>query len=180
MSHKQFHKRRNDRKDSVSHFWTFSDKFTKNNVFWSCDLIFTFLQFSQKCARVYFEPSGHWVSLGWTSPRCCSRGSPGGWIKIFFCKYKVYTRGHIPKHKKTLKLRVQGLKFKTTPDLLTPVPRTLEYFCGIVFLQYYIHLSKTQYIQPRTNIFYNNRLHVLKNTLNSRVLSCSGICPLLL
>ena len=99
--------------------------------------------------------------------------------KNFFCKYKVYTRGHIPKHKKTLKLRVQGLKFKTTPDLLTPVPRTLEYFCGIVFLQYYIHLSKTQYIQPRTNIFYNNRLHVLKNTLNSRVLSCSGICPLM-
>ena len=51
----------------------------------------TFLHFSKKFG--YIDPSGHFVFylilcgsnfLGRTSPRCCSRGSPGGWIKISF------------------------------------------------------------------------------------------------
>ena len=48
-----------------------------------------------KNAPEYIDPSGHFVFheiscssnfLGRTSPRCCSRGAPGGWINIFFLK----------------------------------------------------------------------------------------------
>ena len=64
----------------------------RTTFFCSCDLIFNFffLQFFQKCTK-YIDPSGCFVFyeilcssnfLGRTSPRCCSRGSPGGWIKI--------------------------------------------------------------------------------------------------
>ena len=56
----------------------------------------TFCNFFKNTPQ-YIDPSGHFVFyenfcssnfLGRTSPRCCSRGSPGGWIKISF--YKTY------------------------------------------------------------------------------------------
>ena len=48
--------------------------------------------------QVYRPSSSHFVFYeilcsffgGWTSPRCCSRGSPGGWIKKFTKLVDIY------------------------------------------------------------------------------------------
>ena len=61
--------------------------------FCSCDFIFNFFAIFSKNSLQYIDPSGHFVFyeilcssnfLGQMSPWCCSRGSPGGWIKISF------------------------------------------------------------------------------------------------
>ena len=74
--------------------WTFSEKYTKNDVFRSCDFILAFLNFSPKCAGKSNLPAILFFMkfcvartfFGRTSPRWCSwgshRGSPGGWIKL--------------------------------------------------------------------------------------------------
>ena len=61
--------------------------------FHSSDFILNFFCNFLKNSPDYIDPSGHFVFykilcssnfFGWMSPRCCSRGSPGGWIKNFF------------------------------------------------------------------------------------------------
>ena len=70
-------------------FWLHYLKTLKKFTFWGPVIsILTLAVFSE-----YIGPSGHFVFyeifcssnfFGRTSPRCCSRGSPGGWIKISF------------------------------------------------------------------------------------------------
>ena len=80
--------------EKITIFECYYSNLPKIKFFFLCDFILIFWQFSQQCARVYGPFRSYFYEIlrssnffGQTSPRCCSRASPGGWIKnIFFNK----------------------------------------------------------------------------------------------
>ena len=85
------------------------------NICCSCDFIFNFFAFFSKMSQsisplpviffFFYEILCSSNFLGLTSPRCCSQGFPGGWIKIFTKLVDIY-------HRKTRWKKLRWLLYK--------------------------------------------------------------------